>query len=148
MAQQLEKQGSNKVGFKTHQFIKIPYPDNGDPQTASFNVNSLIPVDKIRISIAGDLTSTGFHPGILVYSDMVNNYIGTVATKYLYTAAGDSYYIDKLEPSNGVEYFYPNKIQLTGNYNLRFIGFDGNDPVNFNPNNVDYIYLLIEYYQE
>ncbi len=144
----MEDKKESKVGFKTHQLIKIPYPAINTDQVASFYVNSLIPVDKIRISIAGDITSTVMQAGVLVYSNLVNNYIGTIGTKYTIAAGGLLYFEDILSPANGITYFYPNKVQLTGQYNLRFVDFEGNPTANINLNGLDSIYLLIEYFQE
>lgn len=139
---------SEEYKYKTNQLIKIPYPPADGPQTASFYVNSMVPVDKIRVSVSGDLTMTQFEPGLLVYSDLVHNYIGSIGTKYNFESAVPEFvFSDKLEPSEGIEYFFQNKVMLTGEYSIRLTNFAGNTNEFVNNNNNDDIYLLIEYYQ-
>jgi hypothetical protein len=133
--------------YKNQQFILIPYPNTGTPQTATFSVNSQIPIDKIRISVGGEITMSANNPGILVWTDMVNDYIGSVANRYLGAGAGPTYfYSDKIEPGNGVEFFYPNKVFLNSDYNIKFTDLSGASPNYVNPNNTDDFYLLVEYY--
>jgi hypothetical protein len=134
--------------YKTNQLIKIPYPAADGPQTASFYVNSTVPIDKIRVSVSGDLNMSQLQPGILVYSTLVNNYIGTIGTKFNYaTASPDYIFSDKLEPSEGMEYFFQNQVALTGEYSINLTNFAGNTNTVVNSSNEDDIYLLIEYYQ-
>ena len=134
--------------YKSHQLINFAYPETTNTQ--QIYVNSEIPVDKIRISISSiDLSfvlRTSF--GLLAWSDLVNKHIGTLA----YTvqqgvtiggAAGVTQ--ETLEPYNGIEYFFPSKVQLVGNYNVNFTDFAGNVPVNTGFSNPE-VNLLIEYY--
>ena len=134
--------------YKSQQLILVPYPDNGANQTATFTVDSQIPIDKIRISVGGYHSTTGIHPGIQIWSDIVNNYIGVIATDYIEVIAGVYYFSNQLQPSNGIEFVYPNKVQLAGEYNLIFTAIDGTSPAAYaNPNNNDEVLILIEYYQ-
>jgi hypothetical protein len=133
--------------YKNQQLILVPYPDTGTPQTASFEVNSLIPVDKIRISVAGFVSTTGAHPGIQVWTNCVNNFIGVIGTKFVSVAGGVYSYVDRIEPQNGIEFQYPNKVMLQGDYNLIFSALDGTIPTYVNPGNADGVFILIEYYQ-
>ena len=134
--------------YKLHQLIKIPYPLTNESQTASFFVDSETLVDKIRISVSSDLTIPTLNiPSVVIYSDIVNNIIGVIGTKYSSTIGANNIFIDLLQSSNGIEFFFPTKVQLAGEYNLIFSLKDGSIPNFVNPNGNDNVYILIEYCQ-
>jgi len=114
--------------------------------TSSFFIDSQVPVDKIRISVASDISFTGDTPGILIWSDIINNYIGIIGMNNYIDINGFTY-SNQIEPSNGIEIFYPYKFQLTGNYNVRFDLLSLADNATVNTGGVDSFYILIEYYQ-
>jgi hypothetical protein len=128
----------DKAKYKGHQLIEIPFPATGN---SSFYVDSLIPVDKIRITVFDNLFMTNLTPGIVVWSDLVNNVIGTVATEYAYEDGG--YYFTKpMAPHNGMTYFYKNKMILNGEYSVQFRNYAGDVPSNIQNN----VYILVEYF--
>lgn len=133
--------------YKGNQFIQIPYPDAGTTQESSFTINTPIAVDKIRITTAGLIGSPYYVP-LLVWSDIVNNYIGTLCNRFIYEDLANNVNIfqDPVDPNNGLEFCFPNKVQLTGNYKLRFLVNDSTVPVGVNPLNNNDVYILVEYF--
>jgi len=91
---------------------------------STISLNSLYPVDKIRVSISDQTLVNANVPGLLVWSDIVNNYIGTCATNY----TGNNIYSQTLRVNNGIEYWFDTKMLLQGEYNVRLENFAGTAP--------------------
>lgn len=125
--------------YKQHDFFTINYSNK-----FKLSIDSLIPVDKIRITCG--IQSGGNNPlmGILIYSDLVNNYIGTAQTNFIFQN-GLNFYNDNLEPENGIEFMYEKKIRLLGEFNCSVVDFTGVSDVNSIPI-VGYFSILIEYF--
>jgi hypothetical protein len=109
--------------YKDHQLIVYNgIPTSGD---ISMFINTQGPVDKIRITCADQSFLLNPTPGLTIWSDIVNNYIGTLCTEY---SADTYYFTSSIQPQNGIEFWYPHKITLNGNYNFRFRDLQGNPP--------------------
>ncbi len=130
--------------YKGYHLESFPNPDYQDIR---FTVNTNVLVDKIRITIAGQTESPYLAP-LQCWSNLTNNYIGTVCNKLNFetVVAGIYLYQDNIEPQNGIEIIYPNKVQLTGSYQLRLETLLGGVPVGLNPNGEDDFYIFIEYF--
>jgi hypothetical protein len=143
-----QTQIQRKYNYKYHELLDLDFPPiNADP-VVRFSVNSLVPIDKVRLTIIGNISMDEFNPGLLVYCSMVNNYIGTIAMEYTVFNNNITYYSDLLQPENGVEFFYPNKVQLMGEYELRFSDLITGIPLGVNPLGEDQVFLLVEYFAE
>lgn len=110
---------------------------------AQIYVNSICPVDKIRITIFDSLNINEFKPGILVWSSIVNNYIGTCCLDYTDTVNNVDYFDKTLKPLNGIEYFFTNKMILNGFYSVKFTDLVNNSPASYLEGQ---IFILIEYF--
>jgi hypothetical protein len=104
----------------------------------SIRLNSLYPIDKMRISVYDDVNVVNFKPLVLVYSDLTNSIIGTAANVY-----GDNIgFLSQLKPQNGIEFYYTDKMIINGQYNVRLTDINGNDITGYTND----INLFIEYY--
>ena len=61
-----------KYKYKSQQIISQNYTSANN--NLSFHVNTNIAVDKIRISLSGIIGNTNSQPGLLVYSNIFNNF--------------------------------------------------------------------------
>jgi hypothetical protein len=130
--------------YKNHQLISQTITGN----ELYFQVNTNTYVDKLRISLSGTaITNNQNQPGLLVYSDLVGNYIGSFSTDYCYNnSVGRRVYNDPLEPVNGVEYYFTHQVMLGGEYRLNLFYLDGTPPAAGQINNGE-LNLLLEYYR-
>jgi len=119
------------------QTFYVGYPVTQD---VLLTLNSLYPVDKIRISVSYNFKYAGYTPGILVWTDLVNNYVASAATNYI--GAGE--FNDSLKPANGMEFWYPTKMILQGDYVFRLTDFSETAPT-IAAGSV--LMICIEYYQ-
>ena len=101
-------------------------------------LNSLYPIDKMRISVFDDVQNLNFKPLILIHSDLTNSVIGTAAYNFIPNAGFNS----QMKPLNGIEYYYHNKMVINGSYNIWFTDLNNQPYTGFTDN----IYLLFEYY--
>lgn len=124
-----------------NEIISFAIPADGI-ETIHLNYNK--PVDKIRLTLF-DTTSSqgGYHPGLLIWSSLVNNYIGTCSTQLVSADGVGNYDFSKsCKQNNGLSYWYPNKIIINGDHDIRVTKFDGSLPTNI----ANEIYLLVEYF--
>lgn len=137
--------------YKDHQFNSFAY-QGGDVLAAipvkneyQIFIDTRKPVDKIRITLsATTLITPGL--GLLVWSDLFGNYIGTCGNSFIGNAAGGKLFAnDLLEPLQGVEFVFPNKTMLQGNYTLKFTYTDGSIPI-AGEIEAGRINILIEYF--
>jgi len=120
--------------FKHQELIVLDAAQNKH----SIKLNSLYPIDKMRISIYDNVDVAVFKPLILVYSDLTNSIIGTAATSYVNNAG----FLSQLKPLNGIEFYQVNKMIIQGEYNINLLDID-NKPITGYTND---IYVFIEYY--
>lgn len=108
----------------------------------TFTLNSYFSCSKVRITVGGILTNVAFTPGLLLYSNVVDNCIGITNMKFDYTDVGGYYFGDNIKPINGLTFYYPNKFYLNGNYTLRISKLDGTAAQGINGKLV----LIFEYF--
>jgi hypothetical protein len=123
--------------YKGQQLIVLNFPASGNSR---ISINSLYPIDKIRVTCFDSLTMTGFTPVISVWTDLVNNYVGTIGTDY----AGGAYeFSSPMKPQDGIEFWYPNRMILNGEYNVQFRTLANAIPAGVG----NEAFILIEYFQ-
>lgn len=132
----------NVPKWKRQEFFNEPLPLDSTP--VRINVDSQSPIDRIRITMAGiSLRTEGKAPGILVYSNIVNNFIGTFQTNYIFTNVSDAIFMENLEVGEGMDFFYRNKVLLQGSYDVTFHNLDGTV---YDPEIIDSVNILVEYF--
>jgi hypothetical protein len=126
---------------KSQYLFELPYSEN-----LQFTINVPFCVDKIRMSVAGNLERANpYNALIQVYNTMTNQVIGTLGYTFLYTTAGGAdLYLDRIIPENGCEFFYRTKTNISGTYELFLRLPDGTIPQNINGGGDDFIYLMVE----
>ncbi len=95
---------------------------------ATVFLNSVIPCSRVRFSLSSQVNSEVGAPMIAVYSTEMNQYIGCLKNKVAVQAGADFFYSDPSEPSDGITFYYPNKIYISGSSRLLFRLFDGSMP--------------------
>lgn len=123
--------------------VSIDY--NALTNSYNFSLNSGFSCSHVRISVGGSLLNTTPGNGLLLYSDVVGNYIGTLNGNFGLTRVGGTRfeYLDPVKPLNGITYFSRNKFYLNGNYNLTIKNLDGTTPTNI----TGVITLMFEYFE-
>ena len=125
-----------------------PNPILAENYNLSFTFNSIYATDLIRISVISDInTLVTPKPSILMYSNLVNNYIGTVGNNYIQTYQDVALrnvfeFGDNLSPTNGMLFKFKNKQLLSGTYSLILSSLNGSVPTGI----FGQIGLYIEYY--
>jgi len=119
------------------QMIVMSFPADG---TETININSLVPIDKIRISCSDVLSST--NNGIFIWSDLVSNTIGSISTDFIQDGVTTTS-STVLRPKNGIEYWYDTQMLLQGEYNIQFRTVSGALPAG-PPTGI--VKILIEYF--
>ena len=132
-----------KIAYKNQELVQILYPVSG---TTNINLTFARPIDMVRISVYDSLIVTGYNPGLLVWCDIVNNYIGTCLTEHVApTGVGANYDFNKTsKPQNGICFWYPQKIIVNGDYEVKFTRFNNTIPTNILANGD--VYILFEYF--
>jgi len=131
------------AGYNQLEQVTIVY--NALTNSYSFSLNSGFSCSHVRISVGGSLVNNSPGNGLLLYSDVVNNYIGTLNGNFGLTRVGGTRYeyIDPVKTLNGMTFFNRNKFYLNGSYNLKITNFDGTSPTNI----TGVIVLLFEYFE-
>lgn len=75
-------------------------------------INSKVPIDKLRISCFDRIDHTEINHLLVIWSDLVDNYIGTICESVDINGISAKTF----SPQLGMEYFFPNKILLEGSY--------------------------------
>ena len=120
-----------------HQELVIFDLANGNRQ--QMRLDSLYPIDKMRISVFDAVDNTQYKPVIVVNSDLTNSIIGTAATNYIDNTIG---FLSNLKPLNGIEFYQTNKMIVQGVYNVWFTDMN-NNPITGFTNDLS---VLVEYY--
>lgn len=132
---------SGVLTYCGNEIVSFVFPDDG---VETIHLNYSKPVDKIRITVYDSATSTlSYSPGILVWSSIVNNYIGATLTKLVEFDGVNNYdFSTPCKQKNSMEWWYPNKITINGDHEVRLTNFLGAIP-----NNITHqIYILVEYF--
>lgn len=139
----MSKEKQNNYNYKGHQLVQVSFPANGE---ANLPLNSIVPIDKIRISVFDNLAMQDYTPLILVSSNFVSELcggdpiIGTVGCDYV---PGTDYdFASQLAPKNGATYFFTYKLSLFGTYKVYFRHIDGSIPQNITND----AFVLVEYF--
>lgn len=106
-------------------------------------VDSVIPIDRIRISFS----SVFAYPkeatvGILAYSTITNSYVGTMTKNAAINNGTDVIFSDVLQPNEGMNFIYHNKVLLQGSYQVKLYKYDGTVYSDAN----DVFYMFVEYF--
>jgi hypothetical protein len=131
-----------KIKYKHQELVQIEYPNSG---VTEIQLDYSKPVDMIRVTCFDNLSVVGYNPGLLVWCDIVNNYIGTCLTEHVAPDGLGNYDFSKVcKPQNGICFWFHNKIVVDGNHEVRFSRFDGTLPTANTIQNEAYI--LFEYF--
>lgn len=134
----------NKPKYKKQEFFSFQTVAD---QAIGINVNSEQPIDRIRITVAGQVIQDIINTyGLLVYCDIVNSCVGSIIKDFstINIAQTDAIFSDSLDSGDGMDFFYPNKVLLQGYYPIKLTELDG---TLFNSSFVD-IFILIEYFED
>mgnify|MGYP003349936912 CR=1 FL=1 len=128
--------------YKNHQLAQIILPIQNNE--IEIFIDSLAPVDKLRFSCFGKVDQ-GINrlPGVLIWSDLVNNYIGSFSGSELVDPPNGTIFTSQMEPLEGIEFWNVNKIILNNSYRFKLFDFLGNPLVNTYTGE---IYILIEWF--
>lgn len=112
----------NKILTKESKFYLEPILS----PSCSLYLDSKGPVDKIRVSfcITNALNNHVLPPGVLVWSSLINDFIGSSCYDFVEFNAGPLYN-GKIEPNEGIEIFFSKKIALQSSYQFKFYYLDG-----------------------
>ncbi len=130
-------------GYNQLEQVTIVY--NALTNSYDFSLHSGCSCSHVRISVGGSLINNSPGNGLLLYSNVVGNYVGTLNGNFALTRVGGTRYeyIDPVKTSNGMTFFDRNKFYLNGNYNLKITNLDGSTPTNI----TGVIVLLFEYFE-
>lgn len=107
------------------------------------DVNSVIPIDRIRISVGGVVNEpVEATTGVLVYSNIVNSYVGTLTRLPSINTGTVVSFSDSIEAGEGMNFIYKNKVLLQGSYEIKLFKYDGTV---YTETDQD-LYILIEYF--
>lgn len=109
----------------------------------TITVDSVIPIDRIRISFS----SVFAYPkeataGILAYSTITNSYVGSMTKNAAINNGTDVIFSDVLQPNEGMNFIYHNKVLLRGSYQVKLYKYDGTVYSDAN----DVFYMFVEYF--
>jgi hypothetical protein len=128
--------------YTNSELLIFTYPI--DDQQCFIQINYNKPVDRVRFTVWDSLqTFDDVGHGLLLYSNIVDNYIGACLTK---PVSRDNQYIDFLtefKNKNSIEYYYDNKITINGEHQIYFTDFRGLRDEYISQGE---IYLLVEFY--
>lgn len=134
------KAKNNPLKWKKQEFFSFVTISDG---TYKMDVNSVIPIDRIRISLAGIISQDEKKSsGILVYSDIVNSFVGSLPSNFSDAAAGGVTFCDSLEAGDGMDFIFHNKVLLQGSYSIKLFRYDGTVYIDTS----DTLFVLIEYF--
>lgn len=121
---------------------------NVDAQSFNAYVDSGSLIDKLRISLSiNNMTNTvKDDPGVLVWSNLLDDYVGCVGTTVVNNAGGNVTVHDEHLPSDGIEIVYDKKKRLQSAYVFKLYYLDGSPLVPADVNNDSVFNVLFEYY--
>jgi hypothetical protein len=124
--------------YKGQQLVQVSFPADGN---ATIYINDINIIDKIRVTCFDSLIMTNYTPGVLIWSNIVNNYVGTCGTN-LGVSVTPFEFSFPMAPQDGIEFWYPTKMTLNGEYTIRFTDFAGQLPTNVTGE----VYILVEWF--
>lgn len=109
------------------QFVNVSFDiDTTVSTNLQFTLNSNFACSKVRFSLGSVLNGGTNNPAITVFCSAVGDIIGNVKSHFAYVdGTPTSWFIDPLEPSHGITFFYTNKVFFNGTYSLLLKNING-----------------------
>ncbi len=114
----------------------------------TIKISNNFDVDLMRISFSCScqkFLDLDFTNVFIVYSDIVNDYVGTCVDVYKYETAFDYVYDNPLEPENGTIFMFETRSKFSNSYKFIFKNLSGENIKT--PDYTGNIYIYIEYFQ-
>lgn len=131
----------NNPRWKRQEFFS--FVTTADNNSFDLSINSLVPIDRIRITLFMTMVENlSDIYGIKAYTNIIDNWVGVPKQNSSIIIDNGVIYTDKLEPEEGLNFVYYNKVLLQGTYYIKLFKLDGSAFTD----DLNVLNVLVEYF--